>query len=233
MQAWDDPRIAGGMTTQLARRRARVAAGERPIGWKLGLGAPAMLEKFTLKAPLVGHLFQGSVLASGATASLKGYGKPIAEPEIAVIMGADLAPGADAATALAAIRSLTPAIEIADMTPPPADVTAILADNIFHRHVVFGNASRPGGDTAGLTARVIRRGAEAAHSDTPEALTGKIVDLVRHVAGTLAAHGEKLAAGDIIICGSITPPIAIEPDETELTYWLDPVGPVSVKLSRI
>lgn len=232
MQAWDDPRIVSGLATQLARRRARIAAGERPIGWKLGLGAPAMLEKFALKAPLIGHLFQAGVLASGDTASLKGYGKPIAEPEIAVTMGTDLAPDADAATALAAIRSLTPAIEIADMTPPPANITAILADNIFHRHVVFGTAARPGGDTTGLTARVIRRGVESARSDTPEALTGRIVDLVRHVAGTLAAHGEKLAAGDVIICGSITPPIALEPDETELTYWLDPIGSVSVKLSR-
>lgn len=231
MNAWDDPRIASGLTTQLARRRARIAAGERPIGWKLGLGAPAMLEKFALRAPLIGHLFQAGQLASGATASLTGYGKPIAEPEIAVTIGADLDASADAATARAAIRSLTPAIEIADMTPPPTDVTAILADNIFHRHVVFGTASRTGGDTAGLAARVIRRGAQAARSDTPEALTGKIVDLVRHVAGTLAAHGEQLAAGDIIICGSITPPIALEPDETELTYWLDPIGRVSVKLS--
>ncbi|MCW5698201.1 MAG: hypothetical protein KIS96_15950, partial [Bauldia sp.] len=92
--------------------------------------------------------------------------------------------------------------------------------------------SRPGGDTTDLTARVIRRSVESARSDTPEALTGKVVDLVRHVAGTLAAHGEKLAAGDVVICGSITPPIALEPDETELTYWLDPIGPVSVKLSR-
>lgn len=231
MNAWDDPRIAGGLKTQLARRRARIIAGEQPIGWKLGLGAPAMLEKFELRAPLVGHLFQAGVLASGATASLKGYDKPIAEPEIAVTMGVDLAPGADATTALTAIQSLRPTIEIADMTPPPADVTAILADNIFHRHVVFGNASHPGGDTAGLAARVIRRGAESARSDTPEALTGRIVDLVRHVAGTLAAYGEKLKAGDVIICGSITAPIAIEPDETELTYWLDPIGPVSVKLS--
>ena len=78
MQAWDDLRIAGGLTTQLARRRARVAAGERPIGWKLGLGAPAMLEKFTLKAPLVGHLFQGGVLASGATDVTLSWGDPIA-----------------------------------------------------------------------------------------------------------------------------------------------------------
>jgi 2-keto-4-pentenoate hydratase len=40
MNAWDDPRIVRGMEKQLAARRARIAAGEKPIGWKVGLGAP-------------------------------------------------------------------------------------------------------------------------------------------------------------------------------------------------
>ena len=43
--AWDDPRIARGMEKQLAQRRARIAAGEKPIGWKVGLGAKAAMER--------------------------------------------------------------------------------------------------------------------------------------------------------------------------------------------
>ena len=35
------PLIKKGMTAQLAKRRARIAAGEKPLGWKVGLGAPA------------------------------------------------------------------------------------------------------------------------------------------------------------------------------------------------
>jgi 2-keto-4-pentenoate hydratase len=86
--------------------------------------------------------------------------------------------------------------------------------------------------TAGLTSRVIRRGKEAARSTDPEALTGKLPDIVAHVANTLAAYGEKLATGDVIITGSITPPIMIEPDETELAHALDPIGGVSVSFTR-
>jgi 2-keto-4-pentenoate hydratase len=48
----------------------------------------------------------------------------------------------------------------------------------------------------------------------------------------LAAFGERLRAGDIIICGSILPPIFIDDDETELVYDLDPIGSVSVRFSR-
>jgi 2-keto-4-pentenoate hydratase len=65
-----------------------------------------------------------------------------------------------------------------------------------------------------------------------EALTGKLPDIVAHVANTLAAFGEKLAAGDVIITGSITPPIMIEADEEEIAHAIDPIGEVSVFFSR-
>jgi 2-keto-4-pentenoate hydratase len=105
--------------------------------------------------------------------------------------------------------------------------------NIFQRHVVLGprDASRAGGNTAGLTGRVLRRGKEAARTTDPEAATGKLVDTVRHVADLLGAFGERLSAGDIIIGGSVTPPIFVEMDEREIAFHLDPVGSVSVQLS--
>ena len=59
-----------------------------------------------------------------------------------------------------------------------------------------------------------------------------MVGIVAHVAGTLAANGERLRAGDVIITGSIVPPPMIEPDETEFAYALEPVGGLNVKFSR-
>jgi 2-keto-4-pentenoate hydratase len=109
---------------------------------------------------------------------------------------------------------------------------AILKGNIFQRHVILGQDSRAGGSTAGLTARVFRRDAETARTTDPEAATGKIIDIVRHVADLLAAFGERLSAGDIIIAGSVVPPILVEADETAVAYALDPVGRVSVALTR-
>src|ERR1700745_4297064 len=106
MNAWDDPRIARGMTTQLSARRARIAAGERPIGWKVGLGAPPAMERLKIKAPLVGFMMEKSLLANGGDVSLAGWTKPVAEPEVAVHMGKDLAGGADRATSIAAIAGI-------------------------------------------------------------------------------------------------------------------------------
>ena len=58
----DNPLIKKGMTAQLAKRRARIAAGEKPLGWKVGLGAPASMQKLGLRAPLVGFLMQRALL---------------------------------------------------------------------------------------------------------------------------------------------------------------------------
>ena len=62
-----NPLIKKGMTAQLATRRARIAAGEKPLGWKVGLGSPTMMQKLGLRAPLIGFLMQRALLASGST----------------------------------------------------------------------------------------------------------------------------------------------------------------------
>jgi 2-keto-4-pentenoate hydratase len=234
MKPWEDPRIKDGMTAQLAQRRSRIAAGEKPLGWKVGFGAPAAMEKFRLSTPLFGYLMQGALLPSGAIANVKGWTQPVAEPEIGARLGVDLAPGSDAAVARAAIASLTPAIELADLefSATEADVEKILVRDIFQRHVILSEKSRAGGDTSGLSTRVFRRGKLAAETATPEAITGKVADVLVHLADLLDAFGERLRAGDLVICGSTVPPPFIEADEAEFNYTLAPIGDVSVRFTR-
>jgi len=234
VNVWDAPLINKGMAAQLAKRRARIAAGEKPLGWKVGLGAPATMERLKLAAPIVGFLMQRGLLLSGSTASLAGYIKPVAEPEICVRMARDLPAGASADEAAAAVKEIFPAIELADLDPAPAidNLDAVLEGDIFQRHVVLCGNTRASASTSGLTSRVFRNGKEANVTTDPEALTGKLPGIVAHVASTLAAFGEKLAAGDVIITGSITPPLVIEPDETELVHVLEPIGEVSIRFSR-
>ncbi len=234
MNAWDHPLIQKGMPLQLAKRRARIAAGERPLGWKVGLGAPASMQKVGITAPIVGYLMQRALLLSGSTVSLDGWVKPVAEPEICVRMMSDLRGGATPDAALAAVKEIFPAIELADLDPVPTpdNIDAVLEGDIYQRYVILCGNTRFGGSTAGLTSRLIRRGAQTANTTDPEALTGKLPDIVAHVANTLAAFGEKLSAGDVIITGSITPPVMIEADETDITHALDPIGEVSVSFAR-
>jgi 2-keto-4-pentenoate hydratase len=192
------------------------------------------MEKLGLKGPVVGFLMQRALLLSGSTVSLEGYVKPVAEAEICVRMMSDLRGGATPDSALAAVKEIFPAIELADLDPPPTaeNLDAVLEGDIYQRHVILCGNTRFGGSTAGLTSRLIRRGVQAANTTDPEALTGKLPDIVAHVANTLSAFGETLKAGDVIITGSITPPVMIEDDETEITHALDPIGEVSVSFAR-
>jgi 2-keto-4-pentenoate hydratase len=230
----DNPLIKQGMTAQLETRKTRMAAGEKPLGWKVGMGAPASMQTLGLAAPLVGYLMYKALLPSGASASFTGWKRPVAEPEICVRMEKDLGRDATPEATLAAIKEILPAIELADLEPVPAtdNLDLVLARDIFQRHVILSDKTRAGGSVAGLTSRLIRRGVEANNTNDPEALTGKLIDIVAHVANTLAALGEKLKAGDIIITGSITPPLMIEADETDLTHVIDPIGEASVHFTR-
>jgi 2-keto-4-pentenoate hydratase len=158
----------------------------------------------------------------------------VAEPEIAVHIGRDVSAGADHATAKAAIAGISPAIEIVDVTEPPEDPERILSGNIYQRHVVLAGQApaKAGSASDGIVCHVLRRGREFARTDDPQANTGKWVDIVRHVADVLAAFGERLRGGEIIITGSVVPPIAIEPGEDTIAFEVDPVGAVEVRFSE-
>ena len=41
MNLWEDARVIRGMRAQLELRRKRLAAGDAPLGWKVGFAAPA------------------------------------------------------------------------------------------------------------------------------------------------------------------------------------------------
>jgi 2-keto-4-pentenoate hydratase len=229
--ARNDPRILRGMETQLKLRQTRLDAGEKPLGWKLGFGAPAGMERLSIDAPLIGFLTDKTLLPSDATASIAGWTRAVAEPEIAVYIGQDLSAAPDRETARAAIASIGPIIELADVSFPPDDVEAILAGNIYHRHVILGraDASRAGGVLDGLVGYVYRNGTEVATTTDPQTMTGDLIDNVRHVADLLTAFGECLRAGEIIITGSIVPPVSIAGQE-EIRYTLDPVDTISINL---
>ena len=233
MKLWEDARVVRGLRTQLEMRRKRLDGGDAPLGWKVGFAAPEMLKRLDVSGPLIGFLTRKALVHSGANVSLAGWAKPVAEPEITVHVGRDVPAGADHAAAEAAIAGISPAIEIVDVAEPPADPERILSGNIYQRHVVLAGAApaRTSSAAGGLVCRVLRRGREFARTSDPQANTGKWVDIVRHVADVLAAFGERLRGGEIIITGSVVPPIAIEPGEDAIAFAVDPIGAVDVRFS--
>lgn len=225
-----DERIARGLATQMAERRRLIAAGGQPLGWKVGFGAPAAMATLRIVAPLTGFLMQENRLASGATCSVAGWVKPVAEPEIAVHLSRTVPPGSTSRAAREAIGAIGPAIELADVAFPPDDVERILAANIYQRRVVLGRAdpARAGARLDGLEGRLVLDGSPMAATRDLEANTGAIADIVRHVADTLALVDQRLDAGQVIIAGSVVPPVVIGTEHREMSFDLAPIGAVSI-----
>ena len=222
MSPFDD-RFAAGMREQLALRSERLAAGARPIGWKVGFNAPAAHANLGTDIPLVGFLTDRTVVPDGATVSLAGWANPVLEAEIAVHLGRDVPGDATWEDVRGAIAGLGPAIELADLDPPPTDVRAILAGDIYHRAVVLGPVDESRSTAEGIGGRVLRDAEEVAATDDPAALTGEVVEVVRATAEQLAACGELLRAGDVVISGSIVPPLPVAPGQ-RVAVELGPLG---------
>lgn len=223
-----DPRVARGMEAQLARRREALDAGDGSLGWKLGFGSPAAMEKLDISAPLVGSLRTSGLYDAGEGVRVGQWMNPALEPEVAVHITRDLPAGAGPEEVKRAIGGIGPAFELADVEPPPTDVQAILEGNIFQRGCVLGPVAQRDSLT-GVAGRVVVNEEEPLLADDPQALTGEMPGLVRHVAELLDAFGERLRAGEVVITGSIVPPLSVAPGDRVL-YELKPVGALSIRI---
>jgi 2-keto-4-pentenoate hydratase len=225
---WEDERVVRGMGTHLQAQRDK---GGKRIGWKMGLGLPAIMEKLGTTGALVAELQDTTLLESGATLGVDGWANPVLEPEVAVFLRADIEPGGDRDAAAAAIEAIAPAIEMVDIAAPPSDPEAVLAGGFAHRAVLIG-PKRDGFDISGLATTVSANGEVIASEDDPQgAVGGDILGLVRHAADYVGAFGERLAAGQLLITGStIAPPPKVQAGQ-HLVYELAGVGTVEVTLS--
>jgi 2-keto-4-pentenoate hydratase len=224
-----DPRIERGTAAMLELRRARLAEGARPLGWKVGFGSPAAFELLGIDRPLVGFLTDKS-LDDGAIVAVGDWTRPMLEPEIAVYLARDLEGDASHDDVRAAIGGLSAAIELADIDTAPADPEPIVAGNIFHRHVLLGQVDEGRTSADGIRGRLVRDGEEIAATDAPEAATGELVEVVRLTAELLASSGERLRAGDVVITGSIVPPVPVAPGE-RITAEIEPLGSLTVAIA--
>ncbi|MDH3499270.1 MAG: fumarylacetoacetate hydrolase family protein [Acidimicrobiia bacterium] len=232
--AWDDPRVVAGLSAQMAARQEALDGPVSHLGWKVGFGAPASLELMQIAAPLLGYLTDATQLETGADVDAAGWERGIVEFETAVYIGSRLGPNSTNAEARAAISAVGAAIELANIDGAigPDSVTSIMAGNIFHRAVILGRPDprRAGLETSGLTARILVDGKLRDTTDDLEAITGPYPWIVSTVATTLAGTGESLEPGDVIITGSVIPPIPVTEGRT-FSFELAPLDPISVNIA--
>lgn len=109
---------AGAYGVQRRVTAARLAAGARIAGWKLGYTSAVMREQMGIDKPNLGPLTDAMILDDGAVIT-SGVTQPRVEPEIAAVLAKDLAFGpsgadTDAVRLASAVGSWHAALEIVD-----------------------------------------------------------------------------------------------------------------------
>jgi 2-keto-4-pentenoate hydratase len=226
-----NPKVVAGLERQSAQRRRLLDEGARRLGWKAGFGTSAAMAALGTTAPLIGFLTDQSLRPDGATCPVGDWVKPVLEPEVAVRLGTDLAAGASPQEAAAAIDAVAAAIELVDLDGAADDVEAILAGNIFHRHVLLGAFAPLSSELALDTVRLdVVAGAETrAEAVDPRELLGDLAEVVRHLADQAPGAADELRAGDVIITGSVIPALAVAPGD-RVEVRAAGLGAVSVRL---
>ncbi|HYB08928.1 MAG TPA: fumarylacetoacetate hydrolase family protein [Alphaproteobacteria bacterium] len=192
---------------QLGLIAKRAAAGERQVGWKVGLTATAIQEQFRVHEPVFGCLLGEGVKQSGHAFNHGTLIKPGFENEVCVRLGRDLtASRVRLEDVRQAIETCYPALEITETRGDfTADLPLALADNAQQKAVVLGAAVRysPELDLAAIAVQIVINGKEVA-SGKGDAVLGNPLNSVVWLAEKLSTFGRRLKAGDLIMTGSFT-----------------------------
>lgn len=191
---------------QLGLIARRCAAGERQIGWKVGLTSPAIQRQFGFAEPVFGCLLADGVKRSGHVFQLGELIDPGFEVELCIRLRASPGTSADFAELCAAVEVCYPALEIIETRGDfRADLPLALADNAQQKAIVLGDPVRlePELDLRRVEARVWIDGAAVA-SGRGEGVLGNPLNSVAWLARKLPRFGRSLAAGDLIMTGSFT-----------------------------
>ena len=186
---------------QLGLIARRVAAGERQIGWKVGLTAKAIQQQFGFHEPVFGCVLETT--PSGHVFPARSLIQPGFECELCMRLAHDLPPGADLAAARAAVGEVYPALEIIETRGPATQIPLMLADNAQQKTCVLGApvALPEVLETILCTVRI--NGATAA-TGTGDAVLGNPLNSLVWLAGKLPDYGRSLQAGEVVMTGSFT-----------------------------
>ena len=209
--------VAGAYAVQEINTMLWVAQGRRIIGRKAGLTAKAVQVQLGVDQPDFGVLFDDMRVADGGTLDPARTIQPKVEAEIAFVLGADL-PSADttAEQVGAAVASVHAAIEIVDSRIADWKITFAdtVADNGSSAFYVLGKEPRP---LAGLDLWTCGMALEI--NDVVQSLgagvacLGHPLNAATWLAQTLAARGQGLRAGDVILTGALGPMVPIKPGD--------------------
>ncbi len=213
---------AEGAAVQFAL--ARLAGAVPPCGFKIGATGRRMQAYLGVDTPIGGFMRTADVYRGEAELRFADFVRPGVECEVAVRLAADLPPGPCLLEqALAAVGEFVAGIEIVENRY--GDVAALgtpmlVADQMYHAAAVVGDQGGVDWRTLDIGALRGRISLDDGFSDegvTSDLLGHPLNGLALLAASPVAAAFGGLKAGQVVMLGSVTPPV-----------WL--TGPASVRV---
>ncbi|HEY7044654.1 MAG TPA: fumarylacetoacetate hydrolase family protein [Nocardioidaceae bacterium] len=206
--------VDAAYAVQQALTEARLAAGARITGRKIGLTSDAVRRQMSVFQPDFGVLFNDRGYASGETLPLSGLLQPRVEAEIAFVLGRDLdLPHASVADVLRATEFVLAAIEVVDSRIAGWDITITdtVADNASSGCYVLGTVARSllGLDLARVGMVVEHDGSEVSAGSGASCM-GSPVTAVAWLAREVARRGMPLQEGEIVLSGALGPVVPVD-----------------------
>jgi 2-oxo-3-hexenedioate decarboxylase len=218
--------LAGGYAVQ---RVLREAAG--PLaGWKLGVTSRAKQAQVGVTSPIFGFLAGAAALDRGESLDTSGLIQPRCEPEIVFVLGRDLAgPHVTASEVISASSGVAVGIEVLDSRFRDYRFTMadVVADNTSAARFVVGTPVSPAGIDLRLVGVVLEKNGQVVATASGAASLGHPAAAVAWMVRAMAADGEGLRAGDIVLSGGLTAAVPVAPGDVVVAS-IDRLGTVEL-----
>lgn len=217
--------LEDGYAVQSAWADIKIAQGAKIVGHKIGLTSKAMQSQSVVDEPDYGVILDDTLYPNGGHIPLGTFHAPRVEIELAFMLKRDLTgPRCTLFDVLRATEFICPAIEILNSRLEKIDSVTKQKRTIIDS--ICGNAGYGGlimGDRPFLPTDDINlawiggaclRNGEVEETGLSAGVLGHPANAIAWLANKLAAHGETLKAGEILLSGSFIRPVPARPGDT-------------------
>lgn len=210
--------IEDGYTISRAWVAKKIDEGQVIKGHKIGLTSRAMQISSQITEPDYGTLLDTMFIEQGKDIRVSRFIAPRVEVELAFVLGKSLCgPNVTIFDVLGATDYVVPAIEIIDSrieqfdrsTKAPRKVFDTISDNAANAGIILGGRPvRPNSLDLRWVSALLFKNSVIEESGVAAAVLNHPATGVAWLANKLAPWGESLTAGEVVLAGSFTRPVA-------------------------
>lgn len=217
-QRFPDMTVEDSYAVQREWVRRGIENGRRLVGRKIGLTSKVMQEATGITEPDYGAIFEDMIFENGSVIEHDRFSSVRIEVELAFKLKRQLSgPNATIFDVLSATEYVVPALEILDSRIEMDGRTIVdtISDNAAMGAMVYGgNPVAPDAVDLRWVSALLYRNESIEDTGVAAAVLNHPAMGVAWLANKLHAHGDTLAAGDIILAGSFTKPMWVHPGDT-------------------